>query len=173
MHLDVERLDQRVSSVARGARGRARRKPPSEGVDARRPARRCIAELRAGTICPLRGQLARARALPARNRAELAVVFRNLLENAAKYSDHPVEIHVRVAAKSEGRIDVAISDRGIGIPARELRKIFQRFYRAGRDVQRTAAGLGLGLFIVRNLVRRQGGRVVARSAGSGAGTALS
>ena len=65
-------------------------------------------------------------------------------------------------------LDVAISDRGI--PARELRKIFQRFYRTGRDVQRTAVGLGLGLFIVRNLVRRQGGRVVARSQGSGAGS---
>ena len=47
----------------------------------------------------------------------------------------------------------------------ELRKIFQRFYRVGRDVQRAAAGLGLGLFIVRNLVRRQGGRVEARSEG--------
>ena len=58
----------------------------------------------------------------------------------------------------EGRVQVEISDRGIGIPSGELRKIFQRFYRAGRDMQRTAAGLGLGLFIVRNLVRRQGGR---------------
>ena len=63
-----------------------------------------------------------------------------------------------------------IRDRGIGIPKRELRKIFQRFYRAGRDVQRTASGLGLGLFIVRSLVRRQGGRVVARSAGWGEGS---
>ena len=82
----------------------------------------------------------------------------------------PVAIRVRVSAKGEDRVDVAISDRGIGIPARELRKIFQRFYRAGRDVQRTAAGLGLGLFIVRSLVRRQGGRVIARSEGSGAGS---
>ena len=113
---------------------------------------------------------ARADAAVRGNRAELAVVFRNLLENAAKYSDAPVEIRVRVSPKGDDRVDVAISDRGIGIPARELRKIFQRFYRAGRDVQRTAVGLGLGLFIVRNLVRRQGGRVVARSEGSGAGS---
>ncbi|MEE8508997.1 MAG: sensor histidine kinase, partial [Myxococcota bacterium] len=69
----------------------------------------------------------------------------------------------------DGRVAVEISDRGIGIPSGELRKIFQRFYRAGRDVQRTA-GLGLGLFIVRNLVRRQGGRVVARSGGAGEGS---
>ena len=98
------------------------------------------------------------------------MVFRNLLENAVKYSDAPVEVRVRVAEVGADRVDVDISDRGIGIPVRELRKIFQRFYRAGRDVQRTAAGLGLGLFIVRNLVRRQGGRVVAKSEGSGAGS---
>jgi signal transduction histidine kinase len=81
-----------------------------------------------------------------------------------------VEVTVRVGAGGEGRVRVEISDRGIGIPSGELRKIFQRFYRAGRDVQRTAAGLGLGLFIVRNLVRRQGGGVVARSEGRGAGS---
>ena len=101
---------------------------------------------------------------------ELAVVFRNLLEHAVKYSDAPVEVNVRVRGPEDGRVKVEISDRGIGIPSDELHKIFQRFYRAGRDVQRTAAGLGLGLFIVRSLVRRQGGRVVARSAGFGQGS---
>ncbi len=104
------------------------------------------------------------------NPGELGVIFRNLLENAVKYSEAPVAVCVRVAGNGEDRVDVDIADRGIGIPARELRKIFQRFYRVGRDVQRTAAGLGLGLFIVRNLVKRQGGRVVARSGGSGAGS---
>jgi signal transduction histidine kinase len=102
--------------------------------------------------------------------SELGVVFRNLLENAVKYSHDPVEVRVRVRPAGEGRVQVEISDRGIGIPAGELRKIFQRFYRAGRDVRRTAAGLGLGLFIVRSLVRRQGGRVEARSEGHGAGS---
>ncbi len=81
-----------------------------------------------------------------------------------------MEVQVRVEGNGGDRIDVDISDSGIGIPPVELRKIFQRFYRVGRDVQRTAAGLGLGLFIVRNLVRRQGGRVVARSEGSGQGS---
>jgi len=132
----------------------------------------CIEELRARHELPASAVQLSARAATSvrGNRAELAVVFRNLLENAAKYSDAPVEIRVRVSAKGDDRVDVAISDRGIGIPATELRKIFQRFYRARRDVQRTAVGLGLGLFIVRNLVRRQGGRVVARSKGSGAGS---
>ena len=97
-------------------------------------------------------------------------MFRNLLENAVKYSPDPVDVRVSVKPGDDGRVEVEIADRGIGIPTRELRKIFQRFYRAGREVQRTAAGLGLGLFIVRNLVRRQGGRVVARSDGRGRGS---
>ena len=102
--------------------------------------------------------------------AELAVVFRNLLENAVKYSDAPVNVRVRVRSGEGGRVEIAIVDSGIGIPSGELRKIFQRFYRVGRDMQRTAAGLGLGLYIVRNLVRRQGGRVLASSDGWGRGS---
>ena len=104
------------------------------------------------------------------NPNELSVIFRNLLENAVKYSDDPLEVRVRVRSNSGDRVKIEISDRGIGIPRVELRKIFQRFYRAGRDVQRTVSWLGLGLFIVRNLVRRQGGRVEARSEGSGQGS---
>ncbi len=101
---------------------------------------------------------------------ELGVVFRNLLENAVKYSEPPVEVRVRLSYSGDDRVEVEIADRGIGTERRELRKIFQRFYRVGRDVQRHAAGLGLGLFIVGNLVRRQGGRVMARSEGSGRGS---
>ena len=112
----------------------------------------------------------RRQPLPALGDAtELGLVFRNLLENAVKYSEPPVEVRVHLE-DADSRVRAEISDRGIGIEPRELRKIFQRFYRAGRDVQRTAVGLGLGLFIVRNLVRRQGGRVVARSEGYGAGS---
>jgi len=102
--------------------------------------------------------------------AELGLVFRNLLENAVKYSQGPVDVQVAVSEPQEGRVSVEIADRGIGIPRRELRRIFERFYRTGRDVQRQVAGLGLGLFIVRSLVRRQGGRVVARSEGAGRGS---
>jgi len=96
---------------------------------------------------------------------ELGLVFRNLLENAIKYSEPPVEVRVHLEQDEDGRVRAEITDRGIGIEPRELRKIFQRFYRVGRDVQRQAAGLGLGLFIVRSLVRRNGGRVEALSEG--------
>src|SRR5688572_3892619 len=173
MQRDVDRLEHTVAQVLHAARAEEpRRKLPTDHVLLAPLLDECIEELRTRHELPAGAVQLEARAVTVvrGNRAELAVVFRNLLENAAKYSDAPVAIRVRVSAKGEDRVDVAISDRGIGIPARELRKIFQRFYRAGRDVQRTAAGLGLGLFIVRSLVRRQGGRVIARSEGSGAGS---
>jgi len=102
--------------------------------------------------------------------AELGLVFRNLLENAVKYSEEPVKIRVGIVEPGDGRIQVEISDQGIGIPKQELRRIFQRFYRAGRDVRRQVSGLGLGLFVVRTLLRKHGGRVVALSEGAGRGS---
>lgn len=102
--------------------------------------------------------------------SELRLIFSNLLENAIKYSDAPVDVRVEVGSSSDGRVTVEIADRGIGIPPWELRKIFRRFYRAGRDVQRQVSGLGLGLFVVRSMVKRQGGRVVAKSEGAGRGS---
>ena len=178
MQRDVDRLDHTVEQVLHAARAEEHgRGLPSEQVMLVPLLDECIEELRARHELPASAVQLDAAQLSVQgpaavrgNRAELAVIFRNLLENAAKYSDASVEISVRVSPKGDDRVDVAISDRGIGIPAGELRKIFQRFYRTGRDVQRTAVGLGLGLFIVRNLVRRQGGRVVARSQGSGAGS---
>ena len=172
MHADVERLDRTVQQVLAAARAEEPGRRATLGVvPLSNLLGECIEEIRAhhglpATAVRLDGVDAAVRG----NAGELAVVFRNLLENAVKYSEDPVEVKVRVEPLGEGRVRVEISDRGIGIPSGELRKIFQRFYRAGRDVQRTAAGLGLGLFIVRNLVRRQGGGVVARSEGRGAGS---
>lgn len=173
MRGDLERLDRTVEQVLAAARAEDRRaRPQLERVALPDLLRRCIAEIRQRHRLPEQAVAleSEADAQVRGSAGELAVVFRNLLENAIKYSDAPVEVNVRVRGPEDGRVDVEISDRGIGIPSDELRKIFQRFYRAGRGVQRTAAGLGLGLFIVRNLVRRQGGRVVARSAGFGQGS---
>jgi signal transduction histidine kinase len=102
--------------------------------------------------------------------AELGVVFRNLLENAVKYSQDPVQIRVGIEEVGDGRVQIEISDQGIGIPKQELGRIFNRFYRAGREVQRQVSGLGLGLFVVRALLRKHGGRIVALSEGEGRGS---
>lgn len=100
---------------------------------------------------------------------ELSLIFRNLIDNAVKYSGTEVDVCVSATTSADGGVRVEIEDRGVGIPREELRRIFQPFYRAGVEAQRRVKGLGLGLFIVRFLVRRQGGRVEAHSAGSGHG----
>jgi signal transduction histidine kinase len=173
MRGDLERLDQTVEQVLTAARAEeSRSRARLERVSLPALLEECIAEIRSSHRLP-EGAV-RLEAGPGTkvkgDAGELSLVFRNLLENAVRYSDEPVEVNVRVVDAEDGRVRVEIADRGIGIPSRELRKIFQRFYRVGRDVQRTAVGLGLGLFIVRSLVRRQGGRVVARSEGWGQGS---
>ena len=173
MRGDVERLDQTVEQVLAAARAESSRtKPQLERVPLAELLRECSREVRATHGLPEEAVHLDVdpRALVKGDPTELAVVFRNLLENAVKYSGQPVQVVVRSAGGSDGRVSVEIADRGIGIPQGELGKVFQRFYRVGRDVQRTASGLGLGLFIVRSLVRRQGGRVVARSEGQGQGS---
>jgi len=172
MREDLDRLDRTVDQVLAAARAEEPgRKPPRESVALPELLESCVEELRERYALP--AEAVRLACEPGGfvcgDAGELAVVFRNLLENAVKYSPEPVDVSVKVEPRGDV-VDIAISDRGIGIPRVELRKIFLRFYRAGRDMQRTAAGLGLGLFIVRNLVRRQGGRVVARSEGSGKGS---
>ena len=173
MRGDLDRLDGTVEQVLAAARAEEPGRSPALGrVSLGELLRECIAETRSRHELPESSmRLDVSDESDVRGDAsELSVVFRNLLENAVKYSPDPVDVRVRVEPSGRDRVDVDIRDRGIGIPPNELRKIFQRFYRAGRDVQRTASGLGLGLFIVRNLVRRQGGRVVARSEGSGEGS---
>lgn len=170
---DVERLERTVAQVLAAARAEAvKRRKPTEPTD--------VTALLVGLAEDIRRRhglpedairIDRRQPLSALGDAtELGLVFRNLLENAVKYSEPPVEVRVHLEQGEDGRVRAEISDRGIGIEPRELRKIFQRFYRASRDVQRQAAGLGLGLFIVRSLVRRNGGRVEALSEGSGRGS---
>jgi signal transduction histidine kinase len=173
MEEDVERLERTVTQVLAAARaeGPVRRTPPPP-TDLTALLRGLAAEVRRRHgLAEEAIQVSRIRPLSALGDAtELGLVFRNLLENAVKYSDAPVEVRVHLHEGDDGRVRAEIADRGIGIEPRELRKIFQRFYRAGRDFQRQAAGLGLGLFIVRSLVRRNGGRVEALSEGSGRGS---
>jgi signal transduction histidine kinase len=172
MEQDVERLDRTVAQVLAAARAEGRARPAPSETDLTALLRGLAEEIRRGHGLPEEAiRIERVRPLPAQGDAtELGLVFKNLLENAVKYSEPPIEVRVHLTEGEDGRVRAEIVDRGIGIEPRELRKIFQRFYRVGRDVQRQAAGLGLGLFIVRSLVRRNGGRVEALSEGSGRGS---
>jgi signal transduction histidine kinase len=172
MREDVQRLDHTVGQVLAATRAELRSRAPAEPFDLPSLLHSSVEEVRQRHGLPedavrlLPGPPATA----VGNRAELQVVFRNLLENAVRYSDGAVDVRVSVQRLGGGRVCVEIADRGIGIERRELRRIFQRFYQARRDVQRQAQGLGLGLFVVRQLVRRQGGAVEARSEGPGRGS---
>lgn len=87
----------------------------------------------------------------------------NLLENAVAYT--PKGGRVSATARAvEGRIEIAVADTGIGIPAAELERIFERFYRVDKARSRALGGTGLGLAIVRHVAERHGGAVRVVSA---------
>jgi two-component system phosphate regulon sensor histidine kinase PhoR len=91
---------------------------------------------------------------------EQAVV--NLIDNAVKYS--PQNETVRVEARSEqGLLVIEVRDRGIGIPARDLPRVFERFYRVDKARSRELGGTGLGLAIVRHIAMAHGGKVSVES----------
>ncbi len=169
---DVERLERTVTQVLAAARSDSPvEQRPGSPLDLTELLRQAVGETtRRHTLDSDAIRMERKRPLTALgDEAELGMVFRNLLENAVKYSEASVEVRVSFEESSGGQVAVEVEDRGIGIERQELRKIFDRFYRTGRDVQRQA-GLGLGLFIVRALVRRNGGRVDAWSRGAGQGS---
>jgi two-component system sensor histidine kinase SenX3 len=87
----------------------------------------------------------------------------NLLENAVKYSDAGSAVEVTTATPSPGRVDVVVRDRGIGIPTKDLERIFERFYRVDRARSRETGGTGLGLSIVRHVATNHGGEVLVES----------
>ena len=100
---------------------------------------------------------------------ELRTVITNLLDNAVKYSGSDVRVTVSLAAPAPDTIWVRVRDRGVGIPRKQLKRIFNRFYRVQARGIRQVKGTGLGLYIVRAIARKHGGRVFAQSEGEGRG----
>jgi len=103
---------------------------------------------------------------------ELHTAVTNLLDNAVKYSPDGVHIAVELDAPDEELLVLRVRDRGVGVPQDELKRIFKRFYRVRRRGRPRVKGTGLGLFIVRSIVRNHGGRVFAQSEGAGKGTTV-
>jgi len=100
----------------------------------------------------------------------LETALRNLLENATIYSDGPPKIEVKLF-RDGPLAHLTIADQGRGIDPKYQKKVFKIFYRIRRG-DRSGRGSGLGLFIVRNVIRLHGGKVWLKSAGSGFGTTI-
>jgi two-component system, OmpR family, sensor histidine kinase SenX3 len=102
---------------------------------------------------------------------ELKAAVWNLIDNAVKYSSGgPVRVRVMLEDLDGGRLAVRVSDSGVGISPQELKRIFRRFYRVPAGVALRVKGSGLGLFIVRSVAQKHGGRAFAESQGQGRGS---
>ncbi len=101
---------------------------------------------------------------------ELRAAVSNLIDNAIKYSDKEINILVELVDFDDDRLAIRVTDRGVGIPRGYLDQVFKRFYRVPRRMSVKVKGTGLGLFIVRSVINKHGGKAYAESAGEGMGS---
>lgn len=94
--------------------------------------------------------------------ADVEIVLRNLLDNAVKYSLPEPRVRVTISRTNAGRVRIAVADNGPGIPIPLRPLIFRRFVRLGSELERSTPGTGLGLFLVKSLVRQMRGKVNVR-----------
>jgi len=176
MLADAERLHNTVNQVLKA--GVLREKPGASGartavVDLAALARECVelAVLRhhlQPSAVELQIQQG-ASLLVLGDVEELRTVLTNLVDNAVKYSGPEVRVVVAVVSPAPHSVWVRVVDRGVGIPKRQLKRIFNRFYRVQPLGVKAVKGTGLGLYIVRSIARAHGGRAFAHSEGEGRG----
>jgi two-component system sensor histidine kinase SenX3 len=99
----------------------------------------------------------------------LVTALRNLLENAVAYSPDKTRVHVTTRRAGRDAVEISVADQGIGIPERDLERIFERFYRVDAARSRATGGTGLGLAIVKHVTAAHGGKVTVIST-EGAGS---
>jgi two-component system sensor histidine kinase SenX3 len=166
MRTEAERLGRIIEDLLDLSRIEAEEAPNREPV----PVRLVIAEAveRLRPVAEHRGirlevdEPAYALAVVA-DRRQLVSALHNLLDNAIKYSEPGSSVNVVVRHDDEA-IEIEVADHGIGIPSRDLERIFERFYRVDRARSRDTGGTGLGLAIVRHVASNHGGdvRVMSR-----------
>jgi two-component system phosphate regulon sensor histidine kinase PhoR len=169
---DIERLDTLINHMLDAAR------LDQQPVEADTADVELSAVLRscAETAClryhlPL--ETVRLRSTPATLRdrpIDIEMVFRNLIDNAIKYGGAEPVVEIDSQFAGDAVVVTRIVDNGRGIPPKLRRKIFGRFVRLGSELERSQAGTGLGLFIVRTLVKRLHGTILVRDRGDQSGT---
>ena len=100
----------------------------------------------------------------------MEILFRNLIDNGVKYGGSPPHVEVRVKPDVDNKVVVSIIDNGAGIPANLRRKVFGRFIRLGSELERSTPGTGLGLYLVRNVIKAIGGSIRVADREDGPGT---
>src|SRR5688572_18903232 len=159
---DVERLDQLISHLLDAARlERDRTGPPPGDVRLDEVLQTCAAE-----VClrqhkaPEMIEFDIVPAVVCAARVDLELVFRNLLDNAVKYADDDEpKVEVSLRPENGNRLVIMVSDNGRGIPHTLRNRIFGRFIRLGSELERDKPGTGLGLYIVRTMIGRLGGKI--------------
>lgn len=169
---DVERLDLLINHLLDAARLEHEEPPADQPLDVDLPAllAACAAAACVRYHVPRTAvQIACGPILIRGRQVDVDLVFRNLLDNAVKYAGSPPEVVVEARLAGDRAI-VQIADNGRGIPQHMRRKIFGRFVRLGLELERDKPGTGLGLYIVRTVVKRMRGQINLRDRALGPGT---
>ncbi|MCU1335602.1 MAG: integral rane sensor signal transduction histidine kinase [Bryobacterales bacterium] len=170
---DSSRLLETIEQILRTGRiGHTSRKPNLSRIDIGGLVEECVARVRTLHNLPaesLRYEPGFPMTIVA-DLDEVRAAVSNLVDNAVKYSGTNVKVSVEVGATDEKHVCVRVCDQGAGIPKTELKQIFKRFYRARGPAVSRVPGTGLGLYIVRSVAKRHGGRAWAESEGPGRGS---
>jgi two-component system, OmpR family, sensor histidine kinase SenX3 len=172
MRQDLDRLHATINNVLNAAMYTDRPVVDPEPLDLARLARRCIELTRTRYQLPGEAVLYQGveRLTVKGDASALETAVLNLLDNAVKYSKEPVKVEVDVWANGDGQAHLRVRDYGIGVSRSHLPFIFNRFYRIGSEVRRSRTGTGLGLFIVRSVVKGHRGTIAAESPGPDRGS---
>jgi signal transduction histidine kinase len=173
---DTDRLLQTIEPVLRAARlgAKVRHASPAP-VDLSAVVRDCLVLARTRHHLPedaltYRESLAGSAPRVLGDADELKAAVSNLVDNAVKYSGPQVQVAVELEQPEATHATLRVRDQGVGISADQLKRIFKRFYRIPGAVAIRVKGTGLGLFIVRSVIARHGGKVFAESEGPGRGS---
>jgi len=176
---DADRLTETVEQVLRAGRaGDKKAGKEKTEVDFRQLVRECMEATRARHRLEPKNLIyeegsSNGNGLRVRGSAEdLRTAVSNVLDNAVKYSGENIDVRVRLEAPDERRLVLRVQDHGMGIPPEDVKAIFKRFYRVTNRPRSQVKGTGLGLFIVKAITQKHGGKVYAESEGEGHGATI-